>query len=67
MEVPLIKERTDKVMENCGKCMDCEEKFPCSRNSRECQKMKLKDYIEMMRKDDGSNNIGYVKDWHFQQ
>ncbi|KAL4001865.1 JmjC domain hydroxylase family protein [Acanthocheilonema viteae] len=48
MEVPLVKKRTDKRIENC-------------------QKTKLKDYIEMMQKSDGSNNIGYAKDWHFQQ
>ncbi|VDM20790.1 unnamed protein product [Wuchereria bancrofti] len=67
MEVPLINERTDKIMENCGKCIDYEEKSPCSQNSKECQKIKLKDYIKMMRDNSGSSNIGYVKDWHFQQ
>uniref|UniRef100_A0A8R1Y5A3 Jumonji domain-containing protein 4 n=1 Tax=Onchocerca volvulus TaxID=6282 RepID=A0A8R1Y5A3_ONCVO len=59
MEVPLIKEKTNR-----GKCMDSEGKPLCS---QECQKIKLRDYIEMMRKDDGSKNIGYAKDWHFQQ
>ncbi|VDP22401.1 unnamed protein product, partial [Onchocerca flexuosa] len=64
MEVPLIKEKTDHAMEHRGKCMDDEGKSSCS---QECQKIKLKDYIEMMLKDDESNNIGYAKDWHFQQ
>uniref|UniRef100_A0A1I7VV90 Jumonji domain-containing protein 4 n=1 Tax=Loa loa TaxID=7209 RepID=A0A1I7VV90_LOALO len=69
MEVPLVKERIDKIMENREKCMDYEEKSSssCSLNFMKCQKMKLKDYIEIMRKNNGSNNIGYVKDWHFQQ
>uniref|UniRef100_A0A0R3RG17 Jumonji domain-containing protein 4 n=1 Tax=Elaeophora elaphi TaxID=1147741 RepID=A0A0R3RG17_9BILA len=64
MEVPLTKEGTDKVMENCGECVAHKAKPSCSRNS---QKIKLKDYIEIMQRNDGSNNIGYVKDWHFQQ
>lgn len=64
MEVPLIKERTDKMMENCDQSMDYDGKPSCSENS---EKIKLKDYIEMMRKSDESNNIGYAKDWHFQQ
>ncbi|CAG9538841.1 unnamed protein product [Cercopithifilaria johnstoni] len=64
MEVPLVKERIDKRMENCGKCVDYEKKPSCFQNS---QKMKLKNYIEMMLKNDGLNNIGYAKDWHFQQ
>ncbi|VDK75214.1 unnamed protein product [Litomosoides sigmodontis] len=64
MEVPLIKGKTDKIMENSDKSMDYDGKPSCSKNS---QKIKLKDYIEMMRKNIGSNNIGYAKDWHFQQ
>lgn len=63
MEVPLIKERTDEVLENYEKCVDY-EKPSCSQS---CQKVKLKEYIEMMKANNGSNNIGYAKDWHFQQ
>ncbi|KAM3724189.1 2-oxoglutarate and iron-dependent oxygenase JMJD4 [Dirofilaria immitis] len=64
MEVPLVKVKTDNAMEYRGKCMDYEQKSLCFQG---CQKIKLKDYIEIMREDDGSNNIGYAKDWHFQQ
>ncbi|VDM97767.1 unnamed protein product [Thelazia callipaeda] len=35
--------------------------------SAKCEKIKLKDYIQKLRKNNGSDDAGYVKDWHFQQ
>uniref|UniRef100_A0A915PY13 Jumonji domain-containing protein 4 n=1 Tax=Setaria digitata TaxID=48799 RepID=A0A915PY13_9BILA len=51
MEIPLVGGNIGKTTNNDGKC----------------QKIRLKDYIEMMQKDNRSNVIGYAKDWHFQQ
>lgn len=66
MEVPLVKDGTDSIMANGRKYMDS-EMSSYSNNCKGCEKIKLKDYIEMVRENNGSNYVGYAKDWHFQQ
>ncbi|VDN35204.1 unnamed protein product [Gongylonema pulchrum] len=62
MEVPLVKQCIDRVDDN-EKCAA----EGCAASTTNYSKVKMMDYIKDMEMDPRPKNIGYAKDWHFQQ
>lgn len=65
MEVPLVKQNTGGTEKS--EKYSCCEGFDAYEKCGACRKVRLVDYISDLQKRPRPKDIGYAKDWHFQQ